>query len=89
MLAVLRGVLLGLGSGLLDRPVVLEHGVIDDVFLALLVLLGLTGVPVLHGAVVAGDAAVDLGRLAALGAGEMLAADVAVVLADGVGGGEV
>ena len=88
MLAVLCGVLLRLGSSLFDRPVVLEHRVVDDVFPALLVLLGLTGVPVLHGAVVAGDAAVDLGGLAALRAGEMLAADVAVVLADGVGGRE-
>ena len=61
---------------------------IDDVFLALLVLLGLTGVPVLHGAVVAGDAAVDLGALAAVRAGELLAGEVAVVFADGVGGAE-
>ncbi len=50
--------------------------------LALTVFLGLAVVPVLHRAVVAGNAAVDLGRFSAFGAGEMLAREVAVIFAD-------
>ena len=63
-----------------------EVAVRDVVGLALLVLLRLARVPVLHRAVVAGDAAVHLGALAAVRAGELLAGEVAVVFADGVGG---
>lgn len=61
-----------------------EVAVADVVLLAVLELLHLAVVPVLHGTVVAGDAAPDLGVLAALGAGEVLAGNVAVVVADGV-----
>ena len=50
-------------------------------------LLGLAVVPVLHRAVVAGDAAVYLGGLAADGAGELFPGEVAVVGTHGVGGG--
>ena len=53
-----------------------------------MILLGLSFVPVLHGAVIAGDAAVYLRGFAALGAGKLLAVKVAVVLADGIGGAE-
>ena len=54
--------------------------------LSLLILLGLTVVPVLHGTVVAGDSGVNLGLLTALGTDELLACDIAVVLAHRVGG---
>ena len=61
-------------------------GVFDIVNLTLLVLLGLTIVPVLNGTVIAGDSAVDLGGLITVGAGVNLALDVAVVLTYRVGG---
>ena len=81
-----RGALLRFLCGCrLDRAAA-EDGVGNVVFPTLLVFLRLAGVPVLHGAVVAGDAAVDLCALAAVGAGELLADEVAVVLADGIGG---
>ena len=56
--------------------------------LTLLEFLGLAGIPVLHGAVVTGDTAIDLGGFAALGAGELLTIEVTVVLADRIGGGD-
>ena len=60
----------------------------DVVEAAVLELLAFAVVPVLHRAVVAGDAAVDLSRLAADGAGILLAGQVAVLGADGIGRGE-
>ena len=80
--------LLGLRRVMLDGAVVGELGGADVVLAALLVLLRLACVPVLDGAVVAGDAAVDLGVLTAVGALELLAAQIAVILADGIGRGE-
>ena len=68
----------GVGSG----------AVTQVILFALLIFLRLTHVPVLHGAVVAGNAAIDLRGLTAVGAGEMLAFQVAVALTDGVGGGQ-
>ena len=65
-----------------------QVGVADVVHLAILELLRLAVVPVLHRAVVAGDAAVDLGAFAALGADRHLAGQIAVVLAHGIGGGQ-
>ena len=78
---MLLGVLFLVDNG----AVVLEDGGADVILLALLILLSFACIPVLHGTVVAGDAAVYLGSLAALGAGELLAVEVAVVLADGIG----
>ena len=49
-------------------------------------LLGFTVVPVLHRAVIAGDATIDLGHMTAGGATEMLTDKIAVVGADGVSG---
>ena len=57
----------------------------EIVELAILEFLSLAVVPVLHWAIVAGDAAVDFGLVAADRAGELLAGDVAVVFADGIG----
>ena len=57
------------------------------ILLASLVLLRFTDIPVLHRAVVAGNAAVNLGGCAALRAGEMLTGEITVGLADGIGGG--
>lgn len=67
---------------------VLQSGMTDVIELAVLEFLGLAVVPVLNGTVVAGDAAVDLSRLAADGAGILLAGQVAVLGADGIGRGE-
>ncbi len=77
------------GGGVLPvaETAALQPGVGHVVFPPVLELLDLAVVPVLDGAVVAGYTAVHLGRLAALGAGELLAHKVAVVLADGVGRG--
>ena len=50
-----------------------------------LVLLGLTIIPVLYRTVVSGDTAVNLSLLSTFRAGEMLAADVAVLLTYGIG----
>ena len=50
-----------------------------------LVLLGLTIIPVLYRTVVSGDTAVNLGLLSTFRAGEMLAADVAMLLTYGIG----
>ena len=72
--------LLGDGCGLF------QHRSAHIVHQAILELLALALVPVLHRAVVAGDAAVDLGLLAADGAAVLLAGNVAVVGADGIGG---
>ena len=63
-----------------------QLGIFNVVDLSVLILLSLTVVPVLNGTVVAGDTGVDLGLLAALGAGELLACDIAVGSADRVGG---
>ena len=53
---------------------------------SVLILLTLAVVPVLHRAVVAGDAAVNLRFPSADGAGELLPGQIAVVCADGIGG---
>jgi len=53
--------------------------------LSLLVFLSLTVVPVLNGAVVAGDTAVNLGLFTAFGANKLLACDISVVLTYRVG----
>ena len=66
-----------------DRGASLSH-LID---LSVVELLGLAVVPVLYRAVVSGDAAVHLGGLAAVGAGELLPGQVSVVGAHRVGGG--
>ena len=58
----------------------------DIIDFALFVFLSLAVVPVLDGAIVAGDTAVDLGGGAAVGALEFFACDVAVVAAYGVSG---
>ena len=50
-----------------------------------LVLLGLTIVPVLYRTVISCDTAVNLSLLSTFRAGEMLAADVAVLLTYGLG----
>ena len=53
---------------------------------SVLILLTLAVIPVLHRAVVAGDAAVNLRFPSADGAGELLPGQIAVVCADGIGG---
>ena len=50
-----------------------------------LVLLGLTIVPVLYRTVISCDTAVNLSLLSTFRAGKMLAADVAVLLSYGIG----
>ena len=57
----------------------------DVIRSAILEFLRLAIVPVLHGAVIAGDAAVDLCFLAAEGADRLLAREIPVVLTDRVG----
>ena len=51
----------------------------------ILVLLGLTIIPVLYRTVISRDTAVNLSLLSTFRAGEMLAADVAVLLTYGIG----
>ena len=62
----------------------LQHGVFHIIDLTILELLALAVVPVLHGTVVAGDAAVNLSFLAADGASVLLAGEVAMLSADGI-----
>ena len=50
-----------------------------------LILLGLTIVPVLYRTVISCDTAVNLSLLSTFRAGEMLAADVAMLLTYGIG----
>ena len=76
----------GVFLGLLGEELTSNGGMVDVVNQTILVLLRFTVVPVLNRAVVAGDAAVYLGLLAALGAGEVLACDVAVGTAYRIGG---
>ena len=76
LLAVLNGALMGQMRGL---------NIVD---LSLLELLRLSVVPVLDGAVVARNTAVNLGLCAAVVALVVLAGDVTVILADGVGRAE-
>ena len=63
-----------------------EGRVRNVVHLSVLEFLRFAVVPVLHGAVVARDAAVNFGLCAAVRAGELFAREVAVLLADGIGG---
>ena len=67
-------------------PEVLGDGAAHVIDLAVLELLGLAVVPVLHRTIVAGNAGIDLGLLAAVGAAILLAGQIAVIRADGVGG---
>ena len=76
--------LLGLCLGV-QGAFVLQDGGSDVILLALLILLSFACVPVLHRTVVAGDTAVNFSALTALGTGKLLAGEVAVILADGVG----
>ena len=57
----------------------------DVIRSAILEFLRFAIVPVLHGAVITGDTAVDLCFLAAEGADRLLSCKIAVVLTDGVG----
>ena len=77
--------LCGLGGGVLGQGLLTVQLALD-VDLTGLELGRLTVVPVLDGTVVAGDAAVYLGLLTAVGAGVDLTGDVAVGLAHAVGG---
>ena len=70
------------------RPGVRQAGGTDVVGDPIPELLRLAVVPVLHGAVVSGDPAVDLSALATVRADSLFAGEVTVVLADGVGWGE-
>lgn len=65
-----------------------QHRVFDIIALAAVVFLGLAIIPVLHRAIITGDAAVNLCRLAAIRAGELLACQIAVLAANGIGGGD-
>ena len=67
------------------RAAVIKMVLADDggdgiIELTLFKLLRFALIPVLNGTVIAGDAAVNLGRLAAIGAGVLLAYNIAVVL---------
>ena len=62
----------------------LQAGIVDIVELPVLVLLGLSVIPVLYRTVVTGDPAVNLGLLAAFRAGEVLSGDIAVFFTDGI-----
>ena len=64
------------GSGRLCR--VRLGALFNIILLASLVLLRFTDIPVLHRAVVAGNAAVNLGGCAALRAGEMLTGEILI-----------
>ena len=63
----------------------LQLGMGNIIESTVLVLLGLTIIPVLYRTVVSGDTAVNLGLLSTFRAGEMLAADVAMLLTYGIG----
>ena len=69
----------------MQGTLVLKDGCADVILLALLILLSFACVPVLHRTVVAGYTAVNFSALTALGTGKLLAGEVAVILADGVG----
>ena len=76
--------LLGLCLGV-QGTLVLKDGGSDVILLALLILLSFACVPVLHRTVVAGYTAVNFGALTALGTDKLLAGEVAVIFAYGVG----
>ena len=72
----------------LDRSLMVQMRGLNVVDLSLLELLRLSVVPVLNGAVVARNTAVYLGLCSAIVALIVLAGDVTVILADGVGRAE-
>ena len=70
----------------MHRPVMLELAGCNLIGLTIRKLLGLAVVPVLHSTVVAGNTAEDLSLLPTVRAHSLLAIQIPMVFADGIGG---
>ena len=69
-----------------DGALVCQHAVLNVIELSVTEFLCLAVVPVLYRAIIACNSGINLGCVAALGAGELLTCEVAVILADGISG---